>query len=127
MQARSNRALVAIRRFMIDREDSHGACRDQGRCGTPYSILEAVRIADILPENCHGALEETHDLSQGLLLKGCLWLRATTGLEQCKIAGQRSIVLRFLDLPSVAQSSDVIHSAKARTARRCRLARGKTR
>jgi thiamine pyrophosphate-dependent acetolactate synthase large subunit-like protein len=39
---------------------------------------------------------------------------------------QRSTALR-LDLPSVPESSDVIHSAKARTARRCRLARGKTR
>jgi hypothetical protein len=54
-------------------------------------------------------------------------LSATTGLEQCRISGQRSTALRFLDLPSVAESSDVIHSAKARTARRCRLARGKTR
>ncbi len=42
-------------------------------------------------------------------------------------ASQRSTALRFLDLPSVSESSDVIHSAKARTARRCRLARGKTR
>src|ERR1700687_5421168 len=56
MQARSNWALVAIRRFMIDREDSHGACRDQGRYGTPYSILEPVRIAEILPESCHGVV-----------------------------------------------------------------------
>ena len=50
MQARSNRALVAIRRFMIDREDSHGASRDQGRYGTPYSILETVRIVLIIPD-----------------------------------------------------------------------------
>src|SRR6266404_8438087 len=33
---------------------------------------------------------------------------------------QRSTALRFLDLPSVSESSDVIHSAKALTARRCR-------
>src|SRR6202166_838654 len=46
MQARSNRALVAIRRFMMDREDSHGACRDQ-ELGTGHHtpILEPVGIA----------------------------------------------------------------------------------
>ena len=72
--------------------------------------------------------DERNDINEGVAHHAEVRiLPPPTGLEQGRIAGQRSIALRFLDLPSVAESSDVIHSAKARTARRCRLARGKTR
>jgi hypothetical protein len=71
--------------------------------------------------------DERNDINEGVAHHAEVRILPPTGLEQGRIAGQRSIALRFLDLPSVAESSDVIHSAKARTARRCRLARGKTR
>src|SRR3984893_17455034 len=68
MQARSYRLLVAIRRFVMDREDSHGGCRDPELLGhTVNSRAREIRTDSIrfvasrkLQSSIFGAVSTPH-------------------------------------------------------------------